>query len=125
MTTPTTPGGSGTGTGEDCSTDGIGTGPGGTGTGGRHTDPGLAAERTELAWTRTAISFAAVGGALLKNHSPAGIGVLALSLLIWELGHLRGKPATGHARTRRLQLTAAAVTAIALTALAITLATGW
>ncbi len=88
-------------------------------------DPGLAAERTELAWTRTAISFAAVGAALLKNHPAAGIPVLALGLLIWEIGRLSRRPATGRTRTRRLQLTAAAVTAIALTALAITLATGW
>jgi uncharacterized membrane protein YidH (DUF202 family) len=88
-------------------------------------DPGLAAERTELAWTRTAISFAAVGAALLRSHPLAGIPVLALSLLIWQLGHLSGRPATSRARTRRLQLTAATVTAIALTALAVTLATGW
>ena len=53
-------------------------------------DPGLAAERTELAWTRTAISFAAVGAALLRRHPLAGIPVLALSLLIWQLGRLPG-----------------------------------
>ncbi len=88
-------------------------------------DPGLAAERTELAWIRTAISFAAVGTALLRNHPVVGIPVLALSLLIWELGRLPGKPGTGYIRTRRLQLIAVAITAIALTTLAITLATGW
>ncbi len=88
-------------------------------------DPGLAAERTELAWTRTAISFAAVGAALLRNHPVVGIPVLALSLLIWELGRLPGKPGTAHIHTRRLQLIAVAVTAIALTALVIALATGW
>jgi uncharacterized membrane protein YidH (DUF202 family) len=88
-------------------------------------DPGLARARTELAWTRTAISFAAVGAALLRNRPVIGIPVLALSLLIWQLGHLPGKPGTGHARARRLQLITAAVTAIALTALAITVATGW
>jgi uncharacterized membrane protein YidH (DUF202 family) len=88
-------------------------------------DPGLAAARTELAWTRTAISFAAVGGALLKNHPLAGIPVLALSLLIWELGRLPRNPATGHARTRHLQLITVVVTGVALTALVITLATGW
>jgi uncharacterized membrane protein YidH (DUF202 family) len=33
--------------------------------------PGLARERTELAWTRTAVSFAAVGVAILKTNPPA------------------------------------------------------
>jgi uncharacterized membrane protein YidH (DUF202 family) len=88
-------------------------------------DPGLAAERTELAWTRTAISFAAVGAALLRYHPVVGIPVLALSLLIWALGRLPGKPGSSHIHARRLQLIAAAVTAIALAALVITLVTGW
>ena len=88
-------------------------------------DQGLAAERTELAWTRTAISFAAVGAALLRNHPVLGIPVLALSLVVWELGRLPGRPGTGQAHTRRLRLIAAAVTAIALAALVITLLTGW
>jgi uncharacterized membrane protein YidH (DUF202 family) len=42
-------------------------------------DPGLARERTALAWTRTAISVAALGGAMLKTNPPAGIVVLAMS----------------------------------------------
>ncbi len=88
-------------------------------------DPGLAAQRTELAWTRTAISFAAVGGALLRNHPAVGIPVLALSLVIWELGRLPRKTAAGHARTRHLRLIAVAVTGVALAVLVITLATGW
>jgi uncharacterized membrane protein YidH (DUF202 family) len=88
-------------------------------------DPGLAAQRTELAWTRTALSFAAVGTALLRNQPVVGIPVLALSLLVWELGRLPGRPGTSHTRTRRLQLIAAAVTAIAITALVFTLATSW
>jgi uncharacterized membrane protein YidH (DUF202 family) len=88
-------------------------------------DPGLAAERTELAWTRTGISFAAVGAALLRRHPLVGIPVLALSLLIWQLGRLPGSRGPGHAHTRRLQLITAGVTGIALAALVITLATGW
>jgi len=88
-------------------------------------DPGLAAERTELAWTRTAISFAAVGAALLRRHPLAGMPVLALSLLIWQLGRLPGSRGTGRAHTRRLQLITAGVTGIALAALVITLASGW
>jgi uncharacterized membrane protein YidH (DUF202 family) len=86
-------------------------------------DPGLAGARTELAWTRTAISFAAVGVVLLRHHPLVGIPVLALSLLVWELGRLRGNPATG--RARHLQLITAGITGIALAALVITLATGW
>jgi uncharacterized membrane protein YidH (DUF202 family) len=87
-------------------------------------DPGLAAQRTELAWTRTAISFAAVGGALLKNHPVAGIPVLALSLLIWELGRRPRKPGSGHVRTRHLQFITAVVLGVALAALVITLISG-
>jgi uncharacterized membrane protein YidH (DUF202 family) len=88
-------------------------------------DPGLAGERTELAWTRTAISFAAVGGAVLRNHPAAGIPILALSLLIWELGRRPRNPGTGYARTRHLQLIAVVVLGVSLTALVITLITGW
>jgi uncharacterized membrane protein YidH (DUF202 family) len=88
-------------------------------------DPGLAAERTELAWTRTAIAFAAVGGALLRYHPLVGVPVLALSLAVWELGRLPRKPGNGRARTRHLQLITAGITGVALAALVITLATLW
>jgi uncharacterized membrane protein YidH (DUF202 family) len=88
-------------------------------------DPGLAGERTELAWTRTAISFAAVGGVVLRTHPAVGIPILALSPLIWELGRLPGKPGTGHARARHLQLITVVVVAVSLAALVITLMSGW
>lgn len=52
------------------------------------TDPGLARERTGLAWTRTAISFAALGGALLKTTPLAGVIVLGMSALAWGLGRM-------------------------------------
>ena len=39
--------------------------------------PGLARERTSLAWTRTAISFAAVGGVVLKRDVVPGLILLA------------------------------------------------
>src|SRR6266536_4976476 len=45
-------------------------------------DPGLAGERTELAWTRTAISFAALGGAILKITPAVGVLVLTASALV-------------------------------------------
>jgi hypothetical protein len=53
------------------------------GTGG---DPGLARARTSLAWTRTALSFAAIGGILLKRDLAAGFVVLAVSGLVWVVG---------------------------------------
>lgn len=83
-------------------------------------DPGLARERTELAWTRTAISFAALGGAILKSAPIAGFPVLAFSAVIWELGRLPRAARTQQSRERRLRVITAIVTAIALTALVLT-----
>jgi uncharacterized membrane protein YidH (DUF202 family) len=51
-------------------------------------DPGLARERTRLSWTRTAISFAALGGAVLKENVVTGLIILAVVPLIWRLGRL-------------------------------------
>ena len=56
-------------------------------------DPGLAVERTTLAWARTAIGFAAVGGAMLRKEPVAGLVVLAMSPLIWALGRFAGRRA--------------------------------
>jgi uncharacterized membrane protein YidH (DUF202 family) len=62
-------------------------------------DPGLAAERTTLAWARTAIAFAAVGGAMLRKEPVAGLVVLAMTPLIWALGRF-----VGHRAARPEQL---------------------
>ena len=82
--------------------------------------PGLARERTELAWTRTTISFAAVGGAILKSAPVAGLAVLISSIVIWELGRLPRAAGTGRSEAR-LRLVTATITTIALAALALTL----
>lgn len=56
-------------------------------------DPGMAAERTTLAWARTAIAFGAVGAAMLKNEPVGGAIVLAMTPLIWALGRFVGRRA--------------------------------
>jgi uncharacterized membrane protein YidH (DUF202 family) len=83
--------------------------------------PGLARERTELAWSRTAIGFAALGGAILKTNVPGGLTVAAMGLLIWGLHHIFPDVPTAGARPRRLLLVTVAVTAVALVALVVAL----
>lgn len=80
--------------------------------------PGLAKERTDLAWTRTAISFVAAGAAILKSHVIPGIIVLALGLITWGLRRVIPESGTEPgARQRRLLLVTIAVTAVAVIAL--------
>lgn len=80
-------------------------------------DPGLAAERTRLAWARTSIGFAAVGAVALKNDVVVGLAMLAVTPLIWFLGALVSHGTTPEQRARRLLTTTVAVTAVALLAL--------
>jgi hypothetical protein len=75
--------------------------------------PGLAQERTALAWTRTAISFAAVGGVVLKRDLIPGLILLALSPAIWQLGRL------AYRDQKKLILLTAAVVGVAAVALVI------
>ena len=79
-------------------------------------DPGLARIRTSLAWTRTALSFAAVGGVALKKDVIAGLLILATVPVIWRLGRL------AHHRPGRLMLVTAAIVAVAIVALVVALA---
>ncbi|HMG62395.1 MAG TPA: DUF202 domain-containing protein [Streptosporangiaceae bacterium] len=80
-------------------------------------DPGLARERTRLAWTRTAIAFAAVGAAVLKTHLVAGLTVLGLAGIVWGLRQLfRDRAVSGSQRARLLGVTLTVV-AVALVAL--------
>jgi uncharacterized membrane protein YidH (DUF202 family) len=76
-------------------------------------DPGLARVRTSLAWTRTALSFAAVGAVLLRKDVIAGLLILATAPLIWWLGRL------AHHLPGRIRLVTATIVAVSLVALAV------
>ena len=78
-------------------------------------DPGLAWERTSLAWTRTAIGFAAIGAVLLKRDVAVGVAVLVLSGVVQACG----RAGQGRARRWPLAIIALAVTGIAVAALAL------
>jgi uncharacterized membrane protein YidH (DUF202 family) len=65
-------------------------------------DPGLARERTELAWTRTAIAFAALGAAMLHTNAVAGVLVLATAVAVFLLGELSARDLQTTTRPRRL-----------------------
>jgi len=85
-------------------------------------DPGLARERTSLAWTRTALSFAALGGAVLKVNVVTGLLILAVAPVIWQAGRVTrgrsqaGLPVVGAAR---LFLIAISIVAVSLLCLAV------
>ena len=76
-------------------------------------DPGLARERTSLAWTRTAISFAAVGGVVLRREVIPGLILLALVPVIYALGRL------AYSRPGKLRLVTGTIVAVALVALVV------
>jgi len=82
-----------------------------------YADPGLARERTELAWTRTAIAFAALGAALLRYHPVVGLAVLVLSAVVWRLGRLPGTAGAAEVRDRRLLLITVTTVGVSLVAL--------
>jgi len=85
-------------------------------------DPGLARERTDLAWTRTAVSFVALGTAMLRTNAIAGALVVAAGAAVWLMGHLSARRADDHPERRRtVQLITAATTLTAFVALALAL----
>jgi uncharacterized membrane protein YidH (DUF202 family) len=75
--------------------------------------PGTAAERTRLAWERTAIAFGAVALAMLREEPVAGLLVLAVTPLIWALGRYVSSSAAPQKRSRRLLLVTMAITGVA------------
>ena len=76
-------------------------------------DPGLARVRTSLAWTRTALSFAAIGAVALRKDVIAGLLILATAPVIWWLGRL------DHHLPSRIRLVTASIVAVSLVALAV------
>lgn len=76
-------------------------------------DPGLAAERTDLAWNRSSLSLIACGAVVMRGlaNTPlargnlaVGTAILALGFVTWALGAWR----LGHARARGQRRTTAA-----------------
>jgi uncharacterized membrane protein YidH (DUF202 family) len=92
--------------------------------------PGLAQERTSLAWTRTAIAFAALGGVVLRENVVTGLTILALAPVIWQLGRVTrgslpgtgdGLPAMSVVGATRLFIIAVSIAAVALLCLIVAL----
>jgi uncharacterized membrane protein YidH (DUF202 family) len=77
-------------------------------------DPGMARARTSLAWTRTALSFAAVGGVVLKRDLVPGLIIMAAAPVVWQLGRL------AHHLPGRLKLVTVTIVVVAAVALAVT-----
>jgi uncharacterized membrane protein YidH (DUF202 family) len=95
---------------------------GGPGPENQPPDPGLAGERTSLAWTRSAIAFAAIGAGITKTRPFVGAPLLAFSAVIWLIGRSRRTPELAGLAPRRVLTVAISVTVIALAALIIALA---
>jgi len=90
---------------------------------GEPDDPSVGdpANRTRLAWTRTAIAFAAIGAAMLKSSPVAGVIVLALSLPIWAAARRHRHKADALSPLSGLGLVTITVVLVALAALAVAL----
>jgi uncharacterized membrane protein YidH (DUF202 family) len=77
------------------------------------------ASRTRLAWTRTAVAFAAIGGAMIKVSPVAGLVVLILSLPIWAVARGRRGQDPAQPSLRGLRVVTATVVVVAAAALVV------
>ena len=84
-------------------------------------DPGLARERTRLAWMRTGIAFAAVGAAMLRRQPVAGLIVLATTPVIWVLGRVASHEIGSKPHAWRLLLITVIITLVAALAVVVAL----
>jgi uncharacterized membrane protein YidH (DUF202 family) len=80
-------------------------------------DPGLARERTRLAWSRTVLAFAAVGIVVLRKDVAAGVIVLATAPVVWLVGHVVAREARPERKSARLLVVTASVIVTAIVAL--------
>lgn len=80
---------------------------------------GLARERTQLAWSRTVIAFAAVGGALLRTNVAGGLTVVGMGVLVWGLCRILPRAAAPDSQAVRLLIVTAGVTLVSLVALGV------
>jgi uncharacterized membrane protein YidH (DUF202 family) len=83
------------------------------------TDP---ANRTRLAWSRTALAFAAIGAAMLKNSPVEGSAVLAVTIVIWAVARRTSRRQDARSSAAALRLVTATVVLVALTALVVAFA---
>jgi hypothetical protein len=67
---------------------------------------------------RTAVAFAALAAALVRNNLIAGLLVLAAAPVIWVLGRLATRTSRPQVLSRRLLWVTVTVTAVCLLALA-------
>jgi uncharacterized membrane protein YidH (DUF202 family) len=80
------------------------------------------ANRTRLAWTRTALAFAAIGVAMLRASPVGGVAALLLSLPVWAVARRTGHSKDAQSSAAALRLITITVVLVAVAALTIALA---
>ncbi|GAB2811875.1 hypothetical protein GCM10022221_06740 [Actinocorallia aurea] len=84
-------------------------------------DPGLAGERTELAWLRSAISLAALGAASMRAAPLPGLLILLMSVGVWWVSRTVRGPERRPGDPRRARMITLAGVVVAVAALVIVL----